>query len=281
MIQWFEEDPSGLFEPKYTKLRWKIKKHLFSGRSSYQKIDFYESFDHGILLVLDDLIMCSTRDEFTYHEMLVHVPLFTHPSPKQLLIIGGGDGGALYQAICHPQLQVIQQCEIDEMVIEKSKEFMPYLDTALQDPRTGICIQDAFDFLEKSSNCYDLILMDSTDPIGPAERLFGKEFFQSCFRALKEDGLMSMQCGSPFYHVDWIAELNSMLNQNFPITKLYSTVCPSYPGGNWSFLLASKQYHPLTDFDETRVQNLGFRYYNPEIHRSAFALPQYLKEALQ
>ncbi len=273
--QWFAEDHKGAIEPKYTHTHWKIKKTLFTGQSPFQKLDFFESYDHGILFALDGLIMTSERDEFIYHEMLTHVSLFTHPGPKKVLVIGGGDCGALREILKHSSIDKIHLCEIDRMVVEKCEEIFPYVSEVLNNPRIEAFYEDGFDFLKENTNIYDIILVDSTDPIGEAVKLFEVPFLGLCHQALTADGMVVMQCGSPFYQTRFIKDLQRDMLDVFPLSQVYTASVHSYPGGYWGFITGSKKYDPLNDFQVEKYKDLNFRYYNDQIHKAAFALPSY------
>ncbi|GMT49638.1 MAG: polyamine aminopropyltransferase [bacterium] len=273
--QWFGEDHNGTIEPKYTHTHWKIKKTLFTGQSPFQKLDFLESYDHGIIFTLDGLIMTSERDEFIYHEMLTHVSLYTHPDPKKVLVIGGGDCGALREILKHPAIEKIHLCEIDKMVVEKCEDIFPYVREVLKNPRIETFYEDGFHFLENNTNTYDIILVDSTDPIGEAVKLFEVPFLRLCYKALTADGMMVTQCGSPFYQTRFIKDLQRVMKSVFPLSQVYTASVHSYPGGYWGFLTGSRKYDPVKDFQVDKYRDLNFKYYNDLIHRAAFALPSY------
>lgn len=280
---WFSEGLSSGVEPENVKISWKIKKVLYSGQSQYQKIEFFDSYDHGIMFTLDDLVMVTERDEFIYHEMLSHVPLYTHESPKKALVIGGGDMGMIREIIKHPSIEEAHLCEIDELVIEKCKEFYPYVQEVIDNPKVSCFIEDGFNFLEKNKNTYDIIITDSTDPIGEAAKLFSTEYIQLCHDSLSENGILAMQSGSPFYNTDTIVEMNGIYNNIFPLSSIYTASTHSYPGGFWGFCLGSKKFDPIKDFQKERYNrdNLDLKYYNEEIHSASFALPNYLRKKIK
>ncbi len=276
--QWFTEDINGTSDPHFTKLSLKIKKHLFSGQSQFQKVDFYETYDHGILFTLDDFIMTTSRDEFIYHEMLSHVSLFSHPNPKSVLVIGGGDGGTLREVIKHPDVEIAHLCELDEMVVEKSLEYLDYFKAVSEDPRVKIFCEDGFHFLKQKESFYDVILVDSTEPIGEAKKLFEDTFIGLCFKALKPEGITAMQGGSVFYHTDFLKSFYKELQPKFPIVKIYTAPVHTYPGGYWGFMFASKKHDPINDFQQKKYipKDYQFNFYNDQIHKACFALPSYL-----
>lgn len=266
-------------------LRIRVEKTLFSGKSPFQSVDVVETRGHGKMLLNDGLIMVTERDEFSYHDMITHVPLFVHPNPKNVLVIGGGDGGTAREVIRHPSVEKCTMVEIDEMVVNACKEFIPQTSSKLSDPKVNLIIGDGVKFVEdavKSGEKYDVILVDSTDPIGPAQPLFGHEFYENIFKALSDDGIVVSQGESPFYQVKMQNKLVEILHDTFPLVSIYNFSNLTYPGGLWSFTFGSKKYHPLKDFNSERVQQSGmeFEYYNSEVHRGAFALPEFMRKRL-
>ncbi len=272
---WIEEK----FED-FMGLRLKVEKTLFSGKSEFQSVDVVETKGHGKMLLNDGLIMVTEKDEFIYHDMITHVPLFVHPNPKRVLIIGGGDGGTAREVIRHKGVEECVMVEIDEMVVNACIEYIPQTSHKLNDSKVKLIIGDGVKYVEEvvaSEEKFDVILVDSTDPIGPAQPLFGQEFYDNIFKALNDDGLVVSQGESPFYQSQMQTKLVGILNKAFPIVSLYNFNNMTYPGGLWSFTFGSKKFHPIRDFDETRVEASGleFNYYNKEIHRGSFALPNF------
>jgi len=262
-----------------------LKKQLASVQSEFQRIDVYESADFGRILVIDGFLMLTEKDEFIYHEMLVHVPMAVHPSAERILVIGAGDGGILRELTRYDRVKKIDLVEIDEMVIKICKEFFPRIACKFDDERVNIHIQDGSEYIKKYENQYDLIIVDSTDPFGPGETLFGMEFYRDCHKALKEDGIMVNQHESPFYKNDAIAmqSAHKKIFRIFDISDVYQAHIPTYASGHWLFGFASKKYHPLRDLDADRWNTLGIktRYYNTNLHIGAFALPTYVEELLK
>lgn len=262
-----------------------LKKQLASVQSEFQRIDVYESADFGRILVIDGFLMLTEKDEFIYHEMLVHVPMAVHPSAERILVIGAGDGGILRELTRYDRVKKIDLVEIDEMVIKICKEFFPQIACKFDDERVNIHIQDGSEYIKKYENQYDLIIVDSTDPFGPGETLFGMEFYRDCHKALKEDGIMVNQHESPFYKNDAIAmqSAHKKIFRIFDISDVYQAHIPTYASGHWLFGFASKKYHPLLDLDADRWNTLGIktRYYNTNLHIGAFALPTYVEELLK
>jgi len=263
----------------------KVDKQIYSGQSDFQRIDIFESPEFGRFLTLDGYMMLTEKDEFIYHEMIVHVPMAVHPFPRKILVIGAGDGGVVRELARYPNVEHIDLVEIDEMVVEVCKKYLPLTASKLDDPKVHIHYQDGLKFIRKCENEYDLIIVDSTDPFGPGEGLFTKEFYGNCFKALKEDGIMVNQHESPFYEEDAIAmqRAHKRIVQSFPISRVYQAHIPTYPSGHWLFGFASKKYHPIRDLNIPRWKELGLntRYYNSHLHIGAFALPNYVEEMLR
>lgn len=267
-------------------LRIRVDKTLFSGQSEFQSVDVVETRGHGKMLLNDGLVMVTERDEYSYHDMIAHVPLFTHPNPKNVLVIGGGDGGTAREVIRHSSVEKCTMVEIDEMVVNACKEYIPQTSSKLSDPKINLIIGDGVKFVEDSANKgtkFDVILVDSTDPIGPAQPLFGPEFYENIFKCLSDDGIVVSQGESPFYHSEMQTKLIEIISGIFPVVSLYNFSNMTYPGGLWSFTFASKKYHPVKDFDSARVtsSSLEFEYYNEAVHRGAFALPNFQLKKVQ
>jgi spermidine synthase len=276
------------FTEKHTSnvnLSIKVDSQLYSGYSEFQRIDVFESKEFGRFLTLDGYMMLTEKDEFIYHEMIVHVPMAVHPLIKRVLIIGGGDGGAVRELTRYPSVEHIDLVEIDELVIEVCKKYLPQTACCLGDPRVHIHYQDGLKFIRRCHEEYDLIIVDSTDPFGPGEGLFTKEFYGNCFKALKDDGIMVNQHESPFYHNDAIAmqRAHKRIVDSFPISRVYQAHIPTYPSGHWLFGFASKKYHPIKDLSPAKWDTLDIRtkYYNTQLHAGAFALPTYVEELLR
>ena len=277
MSYWFKDRYSP-----HTVLDIKIKKTLFKGASAYQNIEILESHDFGRMLVLDEIVNVTEKDEFIYHEMMVHVPLFTHPNPKTVLVIGGGDGGIVRELSKHPQIKRIDLVEIDSMVVEKCKRFLPRLSVGFKDSRLKVYYDDGSQFLKNKENFYDIIIVDSPDPIGAGRSLFQKQFYYYCLGALKKDGLLTAQSETPTFKKEFkiMKSMHKKLNGIFPIVKIFTAYVPSYAPGIWCFVFCSKKYDPLLDFQNKRYKRLALknRYYNADIHRASLALPNFLRD---
>ena len=267
------------------KLSIKVEKQLYSGQSNYQRIDIYESKEFGRFLTLDGFMMLTEKDEFIYHEMITHVPMMVHPNPEHVLIIGAGDGGAVRELVKYENVKQIDLVEIDEMVVDVCRKYLPKTACALDDPRLQIHYEDGLKYIRSCEDQYDLIIVDSTDPFGPGEGLFTREFYGSCYKALRKDGIMVNQHESPFYQEDVAAmqRAHKRIVESFPISYVYQAHIPTYPSGHWLFGFASKKYHPVDDLKREAFKNakLHARYYNPNLHVGAFSLPTYVEELLR
>lgn len=276
------------FSEKHTdsvKMSIRVDKQLYSGKSKYQRIDIFQSPEFGRFLTLDGYMMMTEKDEFIYHEMITHVPMSVHPNVTKVLVIGAGDGGVLRELTKYKSIKKIDLVEIDEQVIEVCKEYLPQTACGFNDDRVNINIQDGLKFVRMAEDEYDLIIVDSTDPFGPGEGLFTKEFYGNCYKALKSDGIMVNQHESPFYKEDAKAmkRAHQRIVKSFEISRVYQAHIPTYPSGHWLFGFASKKYHPVKDLDVKRFNTLGIqtKYYNTNLHKGAFYLPNYVEELLK
>lgn len=267
------------------KLSVRVEKQLYSGQSEFQRIDVFASPEFGKFLVLDGYVMLTEKDEFIYHEMIVHVPMAVHPGVRRVLVIGAGDGGAVRELVKYPEIEQIDLVEIDEQVISVCRQFLPGTACGLADERVRIYYEDGLKFVRSREDEYDLIIVDSTDPFGPGEGLFTKEFYGNCYKALHDDGIMVNQHESPFYEADATAcmRAHKRIVESFPISRVYQAHIPTYPSGHWLFGFASKKYHPVHDLDAERWQRRGLdtRYYTTRLHEGAFCLPAYVEKLLR
>lgn len=267
------------------KLSARIEKQLFSGESEYQRIDVFDSEEFGRFISLDGEIVFSEKDEFIYDEMVTHVPMAVHPNVRNVLIIGGGDGGVAKELLQYPSIENIDVVETDEMFVDVCKEFFPEVACALNDERVSIYYGDGLRYLRNKKGKYDLIINDSTDPFGHTEGLFTREFYGSCYNALKEDGIMVYQHGSPFYDEDELAcrSMHRKACKAFPISRVYQAHIPTCPSGYWLFGFASKRYHPIKDFKPKEWNDLKLEtwYYTTHLHMGAFMLPKYVEDLLE
>lgn len=265
-----------------TLISYKCKKKLYSKQSPYQKVEVFETMDLGRMLMNDDIVMVSERDEFVYHDMIAHVPLFTHPNPKNVLIIGGGDGGTAREVLRHKNVETCDMVEIDEAVVESCREFITQTSSVFSNPKLNLMIADGIDFVKNTKKKYEVILVDSTDPIGPAIPLFGLEFYQTIHNALTSDGIVVSQAESPFRHIEQQKRLIETTRSLFPKVYFYNYANMTYPSGLWSFMFSSKKYSPYEDFQKERYESsqMEFKYYNKDIHKACFALPSFMKKEL-
>jgi len=263
----------------------RVNKQLFSAQSEFQRIDVFESAEFGRFLTLDGYMMLTEKDEFIYHEMITHVPMAVHPQVHDVLVIGAGDGGVVRELVKYPEIANIDLVEIDEMVIQTCREYLPQTACRLDDPRVHIHIADGLKFVRAKQANYDLIIVDSTDPFGPGEGLFTREFYGNCYKALRDDGIMVNQHESPFYEADALAmqRAHCRICASFPLSRIYQAHIPTYPSGHWLFGFSSKKYHPVKELRaaEWNSRGLATRYYTTNLHRGAFALPAYVEKLLE
>ena len=267
------------------KLSIRVDKQLYSGQSEFQRIDVFDSQEFGRFLTLDGYMMLTEKDEFIYHEMMVHIPMAVHPNVKDVLVIGGGDGGVVRELCRYPEIEHIDLVEIAPQVVEVCRRYLPFTTCCLDDPRVFIHYEDGLRYVRTHVEQYDLIIVDSTDPFGPSEGSFTREFYGICYNALKDDGIMVNQQGSPFYRHDAQAMQRShkRIVSTFPISRVYQAHIPTYAAGYWLFGFASKKYHPIDDFDREKWLKLHLKtkYYTVRLHAGAFFLPAFLEEMLE
>lgn len=279
---WFIE----VFDDKTGKvggLSFHMDEVLYEKQSPYQNIKVVKNAFFGNVMLLDDLVMLTDKDESFYHDMLVHVPMACVDSPENVLVIGGGDGGSVREALKHPSVRRVVLCEIDGMVIEAAREFFPVLSSCLGDSRVEVVVADGIEYVRAHKNEFDCICIDSTDPIGPAVGLFSTEFYADIRDTLTGRGAMSAQTESPAWSLDQVSSIVKNMRQAFGNAYLYLAPVPCYPSGLWSFTLCLKQdRNPVKDFDQERAALVSkdCRYYNTDIHRACFALPNFVRQAL-
>lgn len=275
MELWYTEN-----QTKNVNFSMKVKNHLYSAQSDFQKIDIIDTYEFGKVLVIDNWTMLTEKDEFIYHEMITHVALATNPTIKNILVIGAGDGGTVRELTRYNSIVNIDMVEIDELVVKASIEHLPFTSNKLSDPRVNLYFEDGIKFVKGKENLYDLIIVDSTDPIGPGEGLFTTEFYTDCYNALTEKGILINQCESPYYSHNAYEMKRSYnkLNNLFDICKTYQYHMPTYPSGHMIFCFASKILDPIKDLDAEKWNDLGLetKYYNTELHKGAFYLPNYV-----
>ncbi|MCC8363231.1 polyamine aminopropyltransferase [Lysobacter sp. A6] len=270
------------FEPAGSAIGYRITRKLDEVQSPFQKIEIYESTDWGNLMLIDGAMMLTTRDNFLYHEMMSHPALFTHASPKRVVIIGGGDCGTLREVLKHPGVESCTQCDIDEQVTRMAEKWFPELCDKNNDPRAELLFDDGIAYM---ANCpagsVDIVIVDSTDPVGPAEGLFNKAFYESCFRALKDDGILVQQSESPLVLLSLIQEMRGeMRKAGFTTFQTLPFPQPCYPTGWWSCTMARKS----GDFEYRVVDSRGkafeTKYYTADIHQGALAPIPFVSAAL-
>lgn len=275
MSIWFTEKQTEHFG-----ITARIKRTYVSEQTDFQQLDMVETAEFGNMLLLDGMVMTTEKDEFVYHEMVAHVPLHTHPHPENVLVVGGGDGGVIREILKHPEVKKATLVEIDGKVIEYSKKYLPTIAGALDDPRVDVQVADGFMHIAKSESEYDVIMVDSTEPVGPAVNLFTKGFYEGISKALKEDGVFVAQTDNPWFQKTLIKTVFKDVSETFPVTRLYTANIPTYPSGLWSFTIGSKKHDPLEVSDE-RFHDLDTQYYTPAIHKAAFALPKFVQELIE
>lgn len=277
MNQEFRETyPNGSF------IGFQVSEWLTSRQSPYQMIDFLRTQSHGVLLALDGLVQLTEADEYVYHEMMAHIPLLVHTDPKQVLIIGGGDGGTAREVCRHASVQHVDMCEIDGMVVELCKQFLPSTAIGMKDTRVKVTIDDGIEFVKQSKDqFYDVIIVDSSDPVGPGVGLFNGAFYQDVYRILKPNGIVVAQGESPLYQLTAVKNLRQAMKAVFPITATYLASIPTYPSGLWSFAFASKSFQP-NQFNKSRSEEISkhCKYYNSEVHFASFALPNHIRNEI-
>lgn len=271
---------------KSTKFSIKVTKPLHTETTPFQRIDFFESETYGTFFTLDGLMMITQKDEFAYHDMIAHVPMATNPNIKRVLIIGGGDGGTSREVCRYKHIEHVDLVEIDERVVRLCQQYLPQTAGHIEkETRLHLHFEDGLEFVRNSKDAtYDLILVDSTDPIGSGEGLFTTEFYKECFRVLSEDGILINQHESPYYnfHVKEMRKAHRKIKEVFPIVDVYQYNIATYPSGQWLFGFASKKFDPLKDHQAEAWEKFGLKtmYYNSQIHQGAFALPTFVEEML-
>ncbi len=274
---WFSE-----YQTKALKLSTKIKNVLYTGNSKYQEIQILDTVEFGKALILDNTYQTTERDEFIYHELISHPALFTHPNPKKVLVIGGGDGGTVREVVKHKTVEKVDFVELDEMVVEVCKKYMPTLSCEIDNEKVNTLFTDGIKYVAETEEKYDVIIVDCPDPVGPAKGLFEKEFYKNVYKCLNDDGVMVQQTESPLFNKDLIKDIQTYLKEaGFDIIKPMVYALPTYPSGFWSFTLASKKYDPL-DVDSEHIKkglkDMETKYYDEEVHKGVFlAVPKFLK----
>lgn len=257
-----------------------ITETLVREQTQFQDLAIIDTIEFGRMLVLDGMVMTTEKDEWVYHEMVAHPALFTHPNPKHVLIVGGGDGGVVREVMKHKAVEKAVLVDIDGKVIEYSKKFLPSIAGELDNPRVEVIVNDGFMHIHDHKNTYDVIMVDSTEPVGPAVELFTRGFYQGIFESLKEDGIFVAQTDNPWFKADLIRTVNRDVREIFPIVRVYCANIPTYPSGLWTFTMGSKKADPL-EVDEKQIPELDTKYYSPRLHKAAFALPKFVEDLIK
>lgn len=277
---YFETERSGFAQGV------RVRERLFATKTPFQTLEIIDTDAYGRALVLDQALQTTEGDEFMYHEMLVHVPLVTHPRPRRVLIIGGGDGGSLRRALQHRTTEPTQ-VEIDGEVINSCRKYLPSVsDGAFDDPRAEVLVQDGIPFMRENPGGFDVVIVDSTDPIGPAVQLFEPPFYEDVARSLADDGLIAAQSSSPLFMADDLRRQVANMRAVFPIVRTYLGFVPTYPGTLWSYTIGSKRYDPVDVSREAIAERLAGsgiepRYYSPDVHHAALALPRFIADIVR
>jgi len=269
---WFTEKQTDNFG-----ITAKVKRTHHTEKTDFQQLEMLETEEWGNMLVLDGMVMTTQKDEFVYHEMMAHVPLFTHSNPEHVLVVGGGDGGVIREVLKHPEVKLATLVEIDGKVIEYSKKFLPEIAGDLENARVEVKVDDGFMHIAQSEAAYDVIMVDSTEPVGPAVNLFTKGFYAGISNALKENGILVAQTDNPWFKADLIQQVYQDVKEIFPVTRLYTANIPTYPSGLWTFTMGSKTQDPL-EVPESRFHEIETKYYTKELHKASFVLPKFVKD---
>jgi spermidine synthase len=260
---------------------------LFREQSPFQKVEVFDTYAYGKMLTLDGKVMTTERDEYVYHEMITHVPMLTHPNPRRVLVIGGGDGGAVRELVRHPELEKVVMVEIDEAVIRASKEHLPSIAAAFDHPKLELHVDDGINYVNTAPDAsFDIVIIDSTDPAGPGEGLFTEEFYRNVHRILGPNGVMITQSESPRFNVPVFQEIYQCYRGIFGPANVWCYIInvPTYPSGTWSLSYSAKGSASPFALDEARAKALvaghHLSYWNPRLHTAAFALPNYVLDLL-
>ena len=272
MEMWIKE-----MQLKNSAMTYKVKETLVRKKTKYQDLAIVDTEDFGRMLLLDGIVQTTVKDEFIYHEMITHIPLFTHPNPQNVLVVGGGDGGAIREILKHSSVKKAVMCEIDEDVIKECRKYLPEISSGLDDKRCEIFIGDGIKYVLEHKNEFDVIIVDSTDPFSIAEGLFKGNFYKDIYEALTADGLFVAQTETPFFLPETVRKVFRDAKAIFPVTKLFMAGIPTYPGGYWSFTAGSKKYDP-SNVDISKIPDLGYKYYTPELQKASFVLPRYIQK---
>ena len=264
---------------------WAVTEVLFSGKSEFQTVDVVETKAYGTMLLLDGLVMITDADEFIYHEMISHIPVCLHPNPKRVVVIGGGDGGTVRELLKHKEIEEIILCEIDDMVIDASKKFFPKVAGCLMEnnPRVKVRVGDGVAFMKELKSEVDVILVDSTDPIGPGEGLFSREFYRDVASSLRPGGIMAAQSESPWFTPEALGRIHRNIAGGFKHRRSYVAPIPTYPRGSWSWTVAAQDPIDPAKFDHARFGRVesSLQYLSKDLMTGAFALPKFYVDKIK
>ncbi|ELT87970.1 hypothetical protein CAPTEDRAFT_156944 [Capitella teleta] len=263
-----------------------VEEVLLHEKSPFQDVMMLKTKHHGNALILDGVIQVTESDEFSYHEIGSNVPLNAHPNPEKVLIIGGGDGGMAREVCRNPAVKSVTQCEIDELVVNACKKYLPNLAVGFDDPKMNLIIGDGFDFMGKHKGEFDVIITDSSDPFGPAKVLFEKPYYQLMMEALRPGGIIASQGECLWLHLDLIRDMFKFCREIFPVVDYTTVSVPTYPSGQIGFMLCSLNPEtnfrkPVRTFTDEEIETLGLKYYNTEMHAASFVLPHFAKKVLE
>ena len=278
VMTWFRESENFW---KGQQMSLEVEEMLFEGKSKFQDIKIFQSTTYGRVLVLDGVIQCTEKDECSYQEMLAHLAMRAHPDPKKVLIIGGGDGGIIREVLKY-NVTDVHICEIDAMVIDKCKEFIPSMAHSFDNDKVSVHIRDGFEFLNENADEFDVIVTDSSDPVGPAESLYQPKYFDLVYRALKDDGVFTMQGECMWLHTELIKNcMNDLRSSLFKQVEYAWTSVPTYPCGTIGFLVAAKSDDHTVMIPRKAIEEMDLKFYTPELHCASFIKPKFVQEALQ
>ncbi|GAC41528.1 polyamine aminopropyltransferase [Paenibacillus popilliae] len=272
MELWFTEKQTESFG-----ITAKIRETYVNEQTPFQHLAMLDTEEFGRMLVLDGMVMTTVKDEFVYHEMVAHPALVTHPNPRKVLVVGGGDGGVMREIMKHPSVEKAVLVDIDGQVIEYSKKYLPEIASELDNPRVEVQVNDGYMHILNNKDEYDVIMVDSTEPVGPAAPLFERGFYQGIYDALKDDGLFVAQTDNPWFKADLIQKVNRDVKGIFPIVRVYAANIPTYPSGLWTFTMGSKKHDPLK-VKEASIPEMETKYYSPRLHYAAFVLPKFVED---
>ncbi|MGE5380738.1 MAG: polyamine aminopropyltransferase [Methylocystaceae bacterium] len=272
---WFTE----VNNPNY-QVSWKVKQVLHEENTPYQHLQILDTEQWGITLVLDGAIQTTEKDEYTYHEIMVMVPMMSHPAPERILIIGGGDGGVLREVLRFPQVAEVHLVEIDERVVINCRRYLPSIACGFDDRRTRVIYGDGLEYVKEYDQYFDLVFVDSCDPVGPAVQLFSASFYSDAAKCMRNDGMLIVQSESPLYYSEVFKSVYDNMRPVFKLVRPYLTCVPTYVSGYWSFTCGSNGADPVKIASDRPVPD-GLKYYNEALHQAAFALPTTVTRLLQ